>query len=71
MDLTPLDGAPIALFTTSAGTYRLEAGRTTRLVALAVGEGRILLLAIEPAEDLTLDEILDTADAVAASLHLR
>jgi hypothetical protein len=56
------------MFRTSTTTYFAEAGRTTRLVALDVGD-RVIVIVIEPSAGHTLKQILASADAVAASLR--
>jgi hypothetical protein len=67
IDVTAEEGSSPALFSTGGETYRLEPGRTARLVALDVGEA-VLLMVIEPTGDASLRDILDTADDVAGSL---
>jgi eukaryotic-like serine/threonine-protein kinase len=67
-DVTPKKTGRRAMFRTGTTTYFVEVGRTTRLVALDVGD-RVIVIAIEPSHGHTLKEILATADAVAASLR--
>jgi hypothetical protein len=69
-DLTPIDSARVQLFTTSGTTYFLEPDRTTRVVVMDLRTAT-LLLAIEPHEGFELAEILETADAAAATLRWR
>ena len=71
VDLTTTDRR-VDLFRTSDGsTYRLDPGRTARLVALDIGGSTPLVMGIQPTEGHTLRQILDTADDVAASTRLR
>jgi eukaryotic-like serine/threonine-protein kinase len=67
-DVTPRKTGRRAMFRTGTTTYFVEVGRTTRLVALDVGD-RVIVIAIEPSKGHTLKEILATADVVAASLR--
>ena len=69
-DLTPIDSARIQLFRTAGTTFFLEPDRTTRVVVMNLRDATILL-AIEPHEGFELAEILDTADAAAATLRWR
>lgn len=79
VDLTPAgpDGPdspggadPVPLFAIDGATYALEPGRTVRLVAIDDAD-TTLVLVIEPSADRTIEEILDTADAVAGSVRYR
>jgi hypothetical protein len=69
-DLTPIDSARVQLFATTGTTYFLEPDRTTRVVVMDLRTAT-LLLAIEPHEGFELAEILETADAAAATLRWR
>jgi hypothetical protein len=69
-DCSPIEGNRVALFATGSSTYYLEAGRTSRIVALDTPDG-VLVLAIEPYGDATLRSILDTADAAAGTMRWR
>jgi hypothetical protein len=69
-DLTPIDSARVELFRTAGTTFFLEPDRTTRVVVMNLRDATILL-AIEPHEEFELAEILDTADAAAATLRWR
>jgi len=71
VDLTASRGKRIALFRTEHTTYFLEPGRTTRIVALDTDEEGVLVIAIEPAKDHDLKDILATADALAGSTRFR
>jgi hypothetical protein len=68
VDLAATGFERVAAFTTSGTTYFLEPRRTTRLVALDV-DGGVLVLAIEPADGSDLEDILATADVVAGSMR--
>ncbi len=70
LDLTPMAGDRIELFATESATYLLEPSATTRVVAIDVRSGTVLLV-IEPTGRATLPEILATADDVAASIDWR
>lgn len=70
VDLTPTAGDRIELFATDSATYYLEPDATTRVVAIDVHGGAVLLV-IEPSGRATLAEILATADGVAASIDWR
>jgi hypothetical protein len=69
-DLTPIDSARIQLFATNGTTFYLEPDRTTRVVVMDL-RGATILLAIEPHEGFELDEILETADDAAGTMHWR
>ncbi len=70
VDLTPTAGDRIELFATDSATYYLEPDATTRVVAIDVRGGAVLLV-IEPSGRATLAEVLTTADDVAASIDWR
>jgi eukaryotic-like serine/threonine-protein kinase len=70
VDLAPRGPDPVPLFGTSTLTYYLEPGGTTRLIVID-GEDGALVLAIEPAEDSTLEALLPEANRVVASLRFR
>jgi serine/threonine-protein kinase len=69
-DLTPIDSARVQLFTTNGTTFYLEPDRTTRVVVMDLRKATILL-AIEPHEGYELEDILETADAAAGTIHWR
>jgi tRNA A-37 threonylcarbamoyl transferase component Bud32 len=69
-DCSPVDGGRLALFATGSSTYYLEAGRTSRIVALDTPDG-VLVLAIESYGDFDLRAILDTADPAAGTMRWR
>jgi putative component of toxin-antitoxin plasmid stabilization module len=72
VDLTTGDRG-VDLFRTEEGSsYRLQPGRTTRMVALDVGGATPLVMGIEPGDGHTLRQLLDVAaDDAAASTHVR
>ena len=69
-DLTALDGGRVRLFANGAFGYELQPGRTTRVVALDVGDA-IVVLVIEPSDRSTLQDLLASADDVAASMRFQ
>ena len=69
-DLTPTGTDRIELFATGGATYLLEPDATTRVVAIDVRGGTVVLV-IEPTGQATLADLLVTADDVAASLDWR
>jgi tRNA A-37 threonylcarbamoyl transferase component Bud32 len=69
-DLTPIDSARVQLFATDGTTFYLEPDRTTRVVVMDLRKATILL-AIEPHEGFELADILETADAAAATMRWR
>lgn len=69
-DLTPSDDSAHDLFAAGAATIRVEAAGTTRVVALDV-DGGPLVLVIAPASGHTLRDLLDTADDAAATIRPR
>ena len=69
-DLTPIDSARVQLFATNGTTFYLEPDRTTRVVVMDLRKATILL-AIEPHEGFELADILETADAAAATMRWR
>ena len=71
VDLATTDGERPTLFATDGTSYALEPGRTTRLVAIDLPRDQTILLAIEPIDGVTLDDLLDTADDVAGSIRFR
>src|SRR4029078_8761213 len=60
-DLTALDGQPVRLLANGALAYDLQRGRTTRVVALDVGDA-IVVLVIEPSDRSTLQDMLVPPD---------
>jgi serine/threonine-protein kinase len=69
-DLSALDGRAVRLFSNAAFGYDLQPGRTTRIVALDVGDA-VVVLVIEPSDRSTLPDLLATADDVAASIRFQ
>jgi hypothetical protein len=69
VDVTPTGSERVAVFGLDGNTYFLEPERTTRLVAIDAPGRESLIIAIEPNDRRTLEEILDTADAVAGSVR--
>ena len=69
VDITPTGSERVAVFGLDGNTYFLEPERTTRLVAIDAPGREALIIAIEPNDRRTLEEILDTADAVAGSVR--
>ncbi|HEY4634216.1 MAG TPA: hypothetical protein VIH00_09890, partial [Candidatus Limnocylindrales bacterium] len=65
----PTGSERVAVFGLDGNTYFLEPERTTRLVAIDAPGREALIIAIEPNDRRTLEEILDTADAVAGSVR--
>jgi hypothetical protein len=70
VDIAPVGGSRVALFSTASTTFYLEPDRTTRVVAVDV-RGSVVLLVIEPADGSDLAAILETADAAAGSIRWR
>ena len=69
-DLAPTEAARLALFSTGSSTFYLEPSRTTRIVAIDTRDG-LVVLCIEPHEDIVLRAILDAADPAAGTLRWR
>ena len=69
-DLAPTEAARLALFSTAGSTFYLEPSRTTRIVAIDTRNG-LVVMCIEPHEDLQLRAILDTADPAAGTVRWR
>lgn len=70
VDVKPTGSIRRAVFRAGGRTLYVEPKRTTRLVALDSEDGPIILV-IEPADDHTLRQILDTADVVASTIAFR
>jgi hypothetical protein len=70
VDLAPTGPDRVPLFGTSTQTFYLEPGGTTRVVVIDA-KGGPFVLAIEPAQDSTLEAILPTAGRVADSVQFR
>lgn len=70
VDLAPTGPDRLALFGTSTQTYYLEPFGTTRIVVIDGKDGPFVI-AIEPAQDSTLEAVLPAAEAVVKSLHFR
>jgi serine/threonine-protein kinase len=69
VDVTATGSDRVAAFGIDGNVYYLEPGRLTRLVALDAPGRESLIIAIEPDGRHTLEEILATADDVAASVR--
>ena len=67
VDLAPTGGERVALFTSDSASFFLEPDRTTRVLAIDVRGGTVII-AIEPSAGGTLDEILASADGAAATI---
>ena len=70
VDLAPTGPDRVALFGTSTQTFYLESVGTTRIVVID-GDDGLVVLAIEPLEDSTLEAILTEADRVVDSVRFR
>ena len=70
VDLAPTGPDRVALFGTSTQTFFLEPIGTTRMVVIDGRDG-LVVLAIEPLEDSTLEAILVEADRVVDSIRFR
>jgi hypothetical protein len=70
-DLTPIDSARVALFSTAGTTFYLEADRTTRIVVIDLPGRETVLLGIEPGEGRDLGDILAFADPAAGTIRWR
>jgi hypothetical protein len=70
VDLTPTGPDRIALFSTMTQTFYLEPVGTTRVTAIDGPNGPIVI-AIQPAEDSTIDAIRKVADPVVKSFAFR
>ena len=70
VDLAPTGPDRVPLFGTSTQTFYLEPFGTTRLIVID-GDDGVLVIAIEPAGDSTLESILPEANRVVASVRFR
>jgi eukaryotic-like serine/threonine-protein kinase len=70
VDLTPAGNERIGLFGTANQTFYLEAHATTRVIVVEV-KGSLLVIAIEPTEATTLEDVLPAANRVIDSLRFR
>jgi serine/threonine-protein kinase len=70
VDLTPTGPDRVALFSTNTQTFYLEPVGTTRLTAID-GPGGPIVIAVQPAEDSTIDAIRKVADPVVKSFAFR
>ena len=70
VDVAPTGPDRLALFGTGEQTFYLEPGETTRMIVVDGKEG-LLVIAIEPGPDSTLESILPAAEAVVKSLDFR
>ena len=70
VDLNPTGPDPVALFGTSSQTFYLEPHATTRIVVIDAEDGPVVI-AIEPAEDSTLEAVLKESQRVVDSLRFR
>ena len=70
VDLAPTGPDRVPLFGTSTQTFYLEPFGTTRLIVID-GDDGVLLIAIEPTGDSTLESILPEANRVVSSVRFR
>ncbi len=70
VDLAPTGPDRVPLFGTSTQTFYLEPFGTTRLIVID-GDDGVLLIAIEPAADSTLESLLPEANRVVSSVRFR
>jgi serine/threonine-protein kinase len=70
VDLAPTGPDRVALFGTSTQTFYLEPFGTTRLLVID-GDDGVLVIAIEPAADSTLESLLSEANRVVSSVRFR
>ena len=66
-DVSPIGGERLALMATDGATFYVEPGRTTRVVAMDVDRG-VVVIVIEPGDDADLEGILETADVAAGTI---
>jgi serine/threonine-protein kinase len=70
VDLSPTGTSRLPLFSTTDQTFYLEPDGTTRIIVVDAQDG-ILVIAIEPAQDGRLEDIIPIANAVIDSLRFR
>jgi hypothetical protein len=70
VDLSPTGRDRIALFGTTGQTFYLEPFGTTRIIVVDAADG-ILIIAIEPTADSTIEAVLPTASAVVKTVRFR
>jgi serine/threonine-protein kinase len=70
VDLAPTGPDRVPLFGTSTQTFYLEPSGTTRIIVID-GDDGVLVIAIEPAADSTLESLLPEANRVVASVRFR
>ena len=70
VDLSPTGRDRIALFGTTGQTFFLEPFGTTRIIVVDAADG-ILIIAIEPTADSTIEAVLPTASAVVKTVRFR
>ena len=70
VDLAPTGPDRVPLFGTSTQTFYLEPFGTTRLIVID-GDDGVLVIAIEPAADSTLESLLPEANRVVSSVRFR
>jgi serine/threonine-protein kinase len=70
VDLSPTGQARVAIFSTTNQTYYLEPFATTRVIVVD-GKDGLLVIAVEPVDEATLQMILPAAEAVVDSLRFR
>ena len=70
VDLSPTGRDRIALFGTTGQTFFLEPFGTTRIIVVDAADG-ILIIAIEPTADTTIEAVLPTASAVVKTVRFR
>jgi hypothetical protein len=70
VDLAPTGPDRVPLFGTSTQTFYLEPNGTTRLIVID-GDDGVVVIAIEPSSDSTLESILPEANRVISSVRFR
>ena len=70
VDLAPIGPDRITLFGTRDQTYYLEADGTTRIFVVDAGDG-LLIIAIEPAAEATIEAVLSVASPIVNSVRFR
>ncbi len=70
IDISPIGGRRVSLFTNPTSTFMIEPGQTTRVVVIDV-RGSVVVLVIEPTRQSDLRAILDTADDAAGTIRWR
>ena len=70
VDLAPIGPDRITLFGTRDQTYYLEADGTTRIFVVDAGDS-LLIIAIEPAAEATIEAVLSVASPIVNSVRFR